>query len=75
MSDTGARSVGEPNDPDDPYQLATLAFLLPPGGLDPPQMAWLGAVLRKLAANRAGDNAALRARLEREIEEVLRPYR
>jgi tetratricopeptide (TPR) repeat protein len=62
-------------EPDDPYQLANLAFLLPKSGLDAAQTAWVAAVLRRLAAERAAGDTALRARLEAEIGTVLAPYR
>jgi tetratricopeptide (TPR) repeat protein len=62
-------------DPDDPYQLANLAFLLPRSGLDAAQTAWVAAVLRRLAVERAFGDTALRERLEGEIEAVLKPYR
>jgi len=63
------------DEPDDPYQLANLAFLLPKSGLDGAQTAWVAAVLRRLAVERAAGDAALRVRLETEIETVLQPYR
>lgn len=61
--------------PEDPYQLANLAFLLPRSGLDAAQTAWVAAVLRRLAAERAAGDTALRERLEAEIERGLQPYR
>ncbi|MBX3464032.1 MAG: protein kinase [Planctomycetes bacterium] len=62
-------------EPDDPYQLANLAFLLPQAGLDAAQTAWVAAVLRRLAMARAAGDEALKQRLEDEIELGLRPYR
>ncbi|HEX5050748.1 MAG TPA: hypothetical protein VFZ65_03150, partial [Planctomycetota bacterium] len=62
-------------EPDNAYHLATLAYLLPRGGLDARQTAWLGALLRRLAARRAPGDEVLRARLEAEIEQGLAPYR
>ncbi|MBL8725067.1 MAG: protein kinase [Planctomycetes bacterium] len=54
--------------------LANLAFLLPPE-LGARETAHIGAVLRRLAALRAGGDAALRNNLEKDIEELLRPYK
>ena len=62
-------------DPSNPHQLANLAVLLPPSGLDSVEVVWLGALLRKLAEQQAGDNQELRTRLGAEIETVLRPFR
>lgn len=60
--------------PDNPHQLATLAYLLPTQGLDARATAYVGAVIRSVAASRARGNSALRERLEREITEALAPY-
>ena len=61
--------------PGDPYQLANFAFLLPQAGLDAEQTAWVAAVLRRLAAERAGTDESFRQRLDAEIEHGLGPYR
>jgi tRNA A-37 threonylcarbamoyl transferase component Bud32/tetratricopeptide (TPR) repeat protein len=61
--------------PDQPYQLANLAFLLPAGGLDATETAWLAAVLRRLAHDRAPGDEVFRARMQREIADGLRLYR
>ncbi len=62
-------------DPDNAYQLANLAFLLPGQGLDATETAWLAAVLRRLAMQRAAGDQALRQRLEAEIDAGLRGHR
>ena len=58
----------------DAYSLRNLAFLMP-AELGPREAAWLAAFLRWLAAGRAGGNENLRAELEADIEELLRPFR
>lgn len=66
------------DDPDNPYRLANLAFLLSAGAMGDSggeQAAWLAAILRRIAARRAGTDDALRARLEQEIEQGLRGRR
>jgi tetratricopeptide (TPR) repeat protein len=63
------------DDADEPYQIANLAFLMSREGLDAEQTAWVAAVLRKLAIARAGDEEALKRRLEAEIDEVLDGFR
>jgi hypothetical protein len=62
------------DDPDGPQELRNLAFLMPPE-LGRRETAWVAAFLRRLAANRAGSNEALRDELERDIEDLLRPFR
>ena len=62
------------DDPDGPYQIRNLAFLMPQT-LGAAETAWLAAFLRQLAANRAGGNEALRQQLAADIKELLRPYR
>ena len=59
---------------DGPEPLRNLAFLMP-STLGPRETAWIQAFLRHLAAQQAGSNAALRAQLEADIEELLRPFR
>jgi tetratricopeptide (TPR) repeat protein/tRNA A-37 threonylcarbamoyl transferase component Bud32 len=61
--------------PDQAYQLANLAFLLPVGGLDATETAWLAAVLRQLAHDRAAGDEVFRARMQQEIEAGLKPHR
>jgi tetratricopeptide (TPR) repeat protein/tRNA A-37 threonylcarbamoyl transferase component Bud32 len=61
--------------PDQPYQLANLAFLLPTGGLGATETAWLAAILRRLAHDRAPGDEVFRARMQQEIDDGLRPYR
>lgn len=62
------------DDPDGARELRNLAFLMPKQ-LGETETAWLAALLRRLAANRAGGNVALRNQLEADIDELLRPYR
>lgn len=61
-------------DPDVARHLANLAFLLPKT-LGERETAFVGAVLRRLAARRAGGDEALRRQLEQDLEDLLRPYR
>ncbi len=63
------------DDPDSPVQLANLAYLLPLGGLSAEQTAWVAAVLRKAAWQRAGEDRLFRERMMAEIDVVLRPWR
>lgn len=62
-------------DPDNAYQLANLAFLMPPGGLDAEQTAWLAAIVRQLARQRADGDERFQRRLGDEIEAGLKPFR
>lgn len=62
-------------DPDNAYQLANLAFLMPPGGLDAEQTAWLAAIMRQLARQRADGDERFQRRLEEEIDAGLKPFR
>ncbi|MBL8749701.1 MAG: serine/threonine protein kinase [Planctomycetes bacterium] len=62
-------------EPDNAYQLANFAYLLPPTGLDERATAWVSAVLRTIAIQRALGDEDLKARLQREIDEGLRPFR
>jgi serine/threonine-protein kinase len=68
-----ARAVHE--SPGAAYDLANLAFLMPQSGLGVDQTAWLAIILRRLALQEAGDNAALRERLLAEIEVGLETFR
>jgi tetratricopeptide (TPR) repeat protein/tRNA A-37 threonylcarbamoyl transferase component Bud32 len=61
--------------PDQPYQLANLAWLLPEQGLGPAETAWLAAIVRRLAALRAPGDEAFQQRMNDEIEKGLKPYR
>ncbi len=69
------RQVVDSREDTDAYQLANLAFLMPPDGLAPAQVAWVAALVRKLALERAGGNEALRQRLLAEIETGLQGRR
>jgi tetratricopeptide (TPR) repeat protein len=62
-------------DPDSHVQLANLAFLLPAPGLGQAEVAWLAAVLRKIAWRRAGEDEVFKQRMLDEIELGLKPYR
>lgn len=62
-------------EPDNAHQLANLAYLLPPAGLDAATTAWVAAVICKVAARRAAGDVAFRTRLEGEITRMLAPYR
>jgi tRNA A-37 threonylcarbamoyl transferase component Bud32/tetratricopeptide (TPR) repeat protein len=62
-------------DPDNAYQLANLAFLMPPGGLDAEQTAWLAAIVRQLARQKAVGDERFQRRLQDEIESGLQPFR
>ncbi|MBL8756710.1 MAG: protein kinase [Planctomycetes bacterium] len=62
-------------DPDQAWHLANLAFLLPRDGLSAEATAWVGAILRKLAWQRAAGEETFRARMLVEIDEGLRPFR
>ncbi|MFN9756687.1 MAG: protein kinase domain-containing protein [Planctomycetota bacterium] len=62
-------------DPDNAYQLANLAFLMPPGGLDAEQAAWLAAIVRQLARQKADGDERFQQRLQDEIETGLKPFR
>jgi tetratricopeptide (TPR) repeat protein len=59
--------------PDNPHQLANLAFLLPDAGLSSVETAWLAAVLRQLAASRAAGDTAFRQRMQQEIDKGVGP--
>lgn len=61
------RALG--NDPTNAYQLANLAFLLPPSGLDAERTAWLKALLRRLAKKLAPGNEAFGARMDAEADQ------
>lgn len=60
--------------PMDPWALTNLTFLLPKT-LDEAQTAWVTAILRKIAAELAGGNVALRKELEQEIQAGLKKFR
>jgi len=62
-------------DPLDAYQLANLAFLMPLGGLDAEQTAWLAVTIRRIAQHRAEGNAAFVQRLDAEIDQILERFR
>jgi tetratricopeptide (TPR) repeat protein len=57
-------------DPANPYQLANLANMLPPTGLDAAATVRLGVWLRRLASALAPGDASLRVRMAAEIERL-----
>lgn len=62
-------------DPSSAYQLANLAFLMPPGGLDAAQTAWLAAIVRQLARQKADGDKVFQRRMSDEIDAGLKPFR
>ena len=61
--------------PENPYQLGNMAFVVPRTGLNAEQTAWLTAVLRRIAIAGAGGDEGLKARLRGEIDASLREFR
>lgn len=59
-------------EPEDPYQIANLASLLPAQGLDPLATIWLDIWLRSLALKLAPHDPQLRARMQDGIQAALR---